>query len=185
MRDDGDCVWMHKMQQAERAEREDQGPQKCRVAAAGQPSDPDSTALAIQGLLAEGGNPGAAYPALASYQLGCSAPAENRGAFYYPGNSAPNLLATVQAVPAAAGATFPLTPSRPSNNVPVIACTSTSAATTAATTQQASYATAAAYAVHVTQAQAASTAQAGTAGPCSGTSGQLSLPAAAGSLSGT
>lgn len=80
------------------------------LAAPGQPSDPNSTALAIQAILAEGGSPGSAYAALASYQLGCDDPAA--GAFYFPiGDSRDaNLFATVQAVPAAAGKTFPLRP---------------------------------------------------------------------------
>jgi hypothetical protein len=79
------------------------------LAAPGQSSDPDSTALTIQALLATGsplatwrkgtGNP---MSALLSYQLGCSDPAADRGAFYFPGDRSPNVIATVQAVPAAA-----------------------------------------------------------------------------------
>ncbi len=87
------------------------------VAKAGQASDPDSTALVMQALLSEKSKPtssrwvhGTASPlgALAKYQLGCNAPAANRGAFFFPGSSDPSVLATVQAVPAAALKRFPL-----------------------------------------------------------------------------
>ena len=89
-----------------------------------QPSDPNSTALAIQAVLAEGGHPGTAYAALASYQLGCGDAEADRGAFYFPFGDArdANLFATVQAVPAAAGKTFPLPPSTPSTAVPTVSC---------------------------------------------------------------
>jgi hypothetical protein len=78
------------------------------LAAAGQDSDPNSTALVIQALLAERVSPTARrwrmsgatpYSALASYQLGCTDSATDRGAFFYPGDRSPNILATVQAVP--------------------------------------------------------------------------------------
>ncbi|MBN6033809.1 terpene cyclase/mutase family protein [Amycolatopsis sp. 195334CR] len=92
------------------------------VAAPGQASDPNSTALAIQAIVAAGGQPGNAYAALASFQLGCTDPAADRGAFFYPGSRAVNLLATVQAVPAAAGKAFPLAPSTPSAAVPEVPC---------------------------------------------------------------
>ena len=54
--------------------------------------------------------PGGATPftALATFQLGCSAPKAQRGAYTFPGESGPNLLATLQAVPGAAGVAFPL-----------------------------------------------------------------------------
>lgn len=90
-----------------------------------QPADPDSTALGIQALLAVGSAPGrGAFTALASFQLGCTAPADDRGAFVFPGSTAANLLATVQAVPAAAGKTLPLRPSVPSTAVPTPRCDS-------------------------------------------------------------
>jgi hypothetical protein len=101
------------------------------LAAPGQPSDPDSTALSIQGILAEHGSPGAAvwtkgsatpYTALASYQLSCADPAADRGAFFFPGDRSPSTLATVQAVPAMAGKTFPLPASLPSAATPRIPC---------------------------------------------------------------
>lgn len=79
------------------------------IAAAGQASDPDSTALVIQGLLAEQQHPqrpewatatGSPLAALASYQLGCTDSPADRGAFFFPGDRTPNVFATVQAVPA-------------------------------------------------------------------------------------
>ncbi len=114
------------------------------LAAPGQESDPNSTALTIQAFLAEGASPGAAYQVLAGYQLGCGDLVADRGAYFYPGSRAANLIATVQAVPAAAGKTLPLKASVPSSVVPVMPCDS--GATTLAT-------------------------QAGTPGPCAGTSG--------------
>ena len=83
------------------------------LAAPGQTSDPDSTALSIQGILALGGSPTTArwrvsgvgpYAALAAYQLGCADPAADRGAYFFPGDRSPNVLATVQAVVAASRA---------------------------------------------------------------------------------
>ena len=101
------------------------------IAASGQASDPDSTALVIQTLLDEGQDPGSAswavsgstpYSALASFQLGCSAPAANRGAFFYPGSTKPSVIATVQAVPAAAGKTLPVSASLLSLANPTVTC---------------------------------------------------------------
>jgi hypothetical protein len=101
------------------------------IAAGGQASDPDSTALAIQTLLDEGQNPASTswtvsgstpYTALASYQLGCAAPAANRGAFYYPGSTSPSVIATVQAVPAAAGKALPVGASLLSLSHPTVTC---------------------------------------------------------------
>ena len=78
-------------------------------------TDPDSTALSIQALLALGNSPtgatftkGSATPvsALLSFQLTCGSGA---GAFYYPGNrTSPNIIATYQSIPALAGRTLPL-----------------------------------------------------------------------------
>jgi hypothetical protein len=101
------------------------------VAAAGQSSDPDSTALVIQAIIDEGQNPGSTawvvsgatpYSALAAFQLGCAAPAANRGAFFFPGSTGPSLIATVQAVPAAAGKVLPIATSNPSTSVPTVKC---------------------------------------------------------------
>lgn len=101
------------------------------IAAGGQASDPDSTALVIQAIVADGGNPNSAkwtvsgstpYTALASYQLGCSAPTGDAGAFYYPGSSDPNVLATVQAIPAAAGLALPVAATTASDSIPTMSC---------------------------------------------------------------
>jgi LPXTG-motif cell wall-anchored protein len=97
-------------------------------------ADPNSTALVIQALLAAGEDPAAArwtrggatpYAALLRFSLGCGAPAADRGAFWFDagdGTRKPNVLATVQSVPAAAGAFFPLAPSAPSSDVPTVPC---------------------------------------------------------------
>ena len=82
--------------------------------AAGQQGDPDSTAYVIQALLALHalGNPlfvrAGTTPeqALARFQLGCKAPSSERGEFSAFG--AASQLATLQAVPAAAGVTLPV-----------------------------------------------------------------------------
>jgi hypothetical protein len=129
------------------------------VAAARQASDPNSTALSIQAILAERSNPAAArwhkghpspYAALATYQLGCSAPKADRGAFYFPGNSAPNVLATVQAVPAAAGKALPVAHVRVTKTAPPMAGATTSSTDTSAPVQ---------------------VSTAGRAGPCRGKTG--------------
>jgi hypothetical protein len=87
------------------------------VATSGQASDPDSTALITQMLVALGSSPkskswavagGTPLTALASYQLGCSDPAADRGAFFFPGSRDANTFATVQSVPAAALKAFPV-----------------------------------------------------------------------------
>jgi hypothetical protein len=76
-------------------------------------SDPDSTGLVIQAVLALGKSPssspfvqGGANPVstLLSFQLTSGA---GSGAFFYPGSTDPDLLATYQAVPAVAGVTDP------------------------------------------------------------------------------
>jgi hypothetical protein len=87
------------------------------IAAGGQSSDPNSTALVIQALVAEKEHPtqttwvtssGSPVTALESYQLGCADAAGDRGAFFYPGDRSPNVLATVQAVPALAMKALPV-----------------------------------------------------------------------------
>ncbi len=75
-------------------------------------TDPDSTALVIQAILALGDSPSRtpfiqnANPVsvLESFQ---TTTGENAGSFTYPGISGPNILATYQAVPAVAGVLFP------------------------------------------------------------------------------
>jgi hypothetical protein len=88
------------------------------IGTSSQSPDPDSTGEVIQALVALGqlSNPVFTQPgdetpltALASFQLGCSAPRGQRGAYIYPGESGPNLLATLQAVPGAAEVAFPIT----------------------------------------------------------------------------
>jgi hypothetical protein len=85
------------------------------IAAPNQAADPNSTALVTQTLIAEGTSPTAAmwakgvdtpFTALASYQLGRAQP--GYGAFRYPPSTAPDVFATVQAVPAMAGKTLPV-----------------------------------------------------------------------------
>ena len=83
------------------------------LAAPGRRSDPNSTALVIQALLADGVSAAiwrrgsaTALSALAGYQLRCAAPPADRGAFFYPDTTGADVLATVQAVPAAAGLTL-------------------------------------------------------------------------------
>lgn len=135
------------------------------LAAPGQTSDPNSTALTIQALLVTGVSiskwkKGAATPiaALASYQLGCSAPAADRGAFFYPGDTSPNVLATVQAVPAAAGVPLSAVHHRPvSRAVPHPSCVAKAA--TANVTE------------HPVKALSVSTTLAGSAGRCPGSTG--------------
>lgn len=99
------------------------------VAAAGQSSDPNSTALTIQTLIAENSAPGSAtwkkgvhtpFTALASYQLGCAQP--GYGAFFFPPATNPNVFATVQAVPAMASKAVPVAASTASTIVPLTPC---------------------------------------------------------------
>jgi hypothetical protein len=133
------------------------------IAAPGQTSDPNSTALTIQAILAERGDPQAArwhkghrgpYAALSSYQLGCSAPAADRGAFFFPGSSTPNVLATVQAVPAAAGKTLPVAHAAVTKSAPSMVCATTVAASTSTNTSA-----------------PVTVSTAGRAGPCPGKTG--------------
>jgi hypothetical protein len=78
-------------------------------------TDPDSTALVIQAVVALGKSPSGAaleqggsnpVSTLLSFQLG-SGSGSGAGAFFFPGSSDPNTLATYQALPALAGVTFP------------------------------------------------------------------------------
>ena len=78
----------------------------------GSDTDANSTAQSIQGILAAGGDPGQALGALLRLQLTCAAAPADRGAWAYQpeddGSLEANAFATLDAVPAAAGATFPL-----------------------------------------------------------------------------
>jgi hypothetical protein len=134
------------------------------LATTGQPSDPSSTALTVQALLAERIPPSRrTFDALHAYQLGCSDPVGARGAYFFPPGRSPNTFATVQAVPAAARHTLPLRPSHLSSSLPSTACPPGATGTTGTVN------TVSAHTVSVTGA--ASAAISGTAGPCPGTSG--------------
>jgi hypothetical protein len=75
-------------------------------------TDPDSTALVIQAILALGKSPSSApfishadpVAVLESFQ---ATTGDDAGSFSYPGISGPDVLATYQAVPAVAGVVFP------------------------------------------------------------------------------
>jgi hypothetical protein len=94
--------------------------------------DPDSTALVLQALVALGatGTPpfgsttgaGRAQGALSGFQLACAASAADRGAFTYPGTKGPSLLATIQAIPAAAGLASPVRPGDKGTPISFPAC---------------------------------------------------------------
>ena len=90
-------------------------------------TDPDSTALVIQAILALGQVPssalfdrGSANPisALLSFQLTSGA---DPGAFTLPSTSSPDLLATYQAVPAAAGVIIPFVAAYPGSGYWLVA----------------------------------------------------------------
>ena len=79
------------------------------------PSDPNSTALVIDAIDASGADPSAArftrgnvtaFDALLAFQLGCAAPADARGAFWFATNDdgtvSPDLMASIQAATALA-----------------------------------------------------------------------------------
>jgi LPXTG-motif cell wall-anchored protein len=107
-------------------------------------ADPDSTGLVLQALVALGQNPagaswtrpgGTPFTALAGFQLSSGAAA---GAYFFDTKSRkPSVLATVQAVPGAAGAPLPIGPGQlaPGGAVtgPTSAAPSTSAASGGAT----------------------------------------------------
>ncbi|WP_441246331.1 prenyltransferase/squalene oxidase repeat-containing protein [Kitasatospora sp. McL0602] len=86
----------------------------------GSPGDANSTGLAINALTAAGADPTqvskngrSAYDGLAAFQLGCTAPAAQRGAFAFQpaadGTLAANTLASAQAALGAAGGKLPVT----------------------------------------------------------------------------
>ncbi|CAN5582994.1 hypothetical protein BH10ACT3_BH10ACT3_03350 [soil metagenome] len=109
----------------------------------GDVSEPSSIALVWQSLIATGTSGDARFAsksatplqALLTFQLGCTSPEADRGAFTYPGsNDAPNAFSTGQAVPGAAGVAFPLAPSTPTAAVPVVDCSVPTTTTTTTTT---------------------------------------------------
>jgi len=106
-------------------------------------TDPNSTALVLQALIAAGDADAERFAdrsatplgALLSFQLGCDAPEFDRGAFTFPGsNDAPNGFATAQAVAPAAGVGV-LTESGPIDpGVTPLDCDSPTTSTTTTTT---------------------------------------------------
>jgi LPXTG-motif cell wall-anchored protein len=95
-------------------------------------TDPNSTALVLQALLAAdaaddarfGDRSATPLGALLSFQLGCDALEGDRGAFTYPGsNDAPNGFATAQAVGAVAGSPLLSEPTEVSPGVTPLDCT--------------------------------------------------------------
>ncbi|HVE63832.1 MAG TPA: hypothetical protein VNB94_08535 [Mycobacteriales bacterium] len=111
----------------------------------GTSTDANSTALVIQAILALGEDPAAGRwadadgdiprAALLRLQLGCATPAADRGAFAYQpesdGSLSPNVLATVQVVPALAGMPYPIRPAAISRETPTLRCTAAASPTTA------------------------------------------------------
>jgi hypothetical protein len=102
------------------------------VVSKSQKVDPDSTALVLQALIALGatGKPafgsttaaGRTQAALSTFQLACGASVADRGAFTYPGTKGPSLLATIQAIPAAAGLASPVRTGDKGTPIPLAAC---------------------------------------------------------------
>lgn len=160
------------------------------IAAGGQASDPNSTAVTLQSLIALRAAPAGArftvggatpFDALQAFQLGCTDAAADRGAYYYPGSRTADVLATIQAVPAQARVTIPVPPHPLSDTVRTTRCgagssastttASTSASNTASTAAQSDAAITAAASSPSARMLGASAKKAGTAGSCSGTSG--------------
>jgi hypothetical protein len=151
---------------------------------AGFGTDPNSTALVIQALLAVQQADAARFAdqdatplaALLSFQLGCTSPAGDEGAFTFPGsNDAPNSFATVQAVPAAAGVPVVFTPSPIADGVTPLECTppTTSTTTTASTTSTVAPTTAA----PTTAAPSTTAAPGAQVAGLTGTAGSTATPA--------
>jgi hypothetical protein len=96
--------------------------------ASSQAPDPDSTAMVAQALVALGKLSAVtrrgrgAEAGLATFQLGCSSPVSQRGAYRYPGASGPNLYATIQAIPAVMREAYPIAPGSASRSLPVMSC---------------------------------------------------------------
>ncbi|WP_395296383.1 prenyltransferase/squalene oxidase repeat-containing protein [Kitasatospora hibisci] len=109
----------------------------------GSPGDADSTGLAVNALFAAKADPAGvakagknAFDGLALFQLGCAAPADQRGAFAYQpkpdGALEANTLATGQASLAAAGGKLPVTNTNRTDAAPkALPCADGSAATPA------------------------------------------------------
>jgi hypothetical protein len=108
----------------------------------GDPTDANSTGLAAQAIVAGGEDPGAGrwqaqgasvYAALLALQLGCEAPAADRGAFVFQPGGPADVFATSQAVPGAAGRAFPFTADI-GTQTPAVSCASPATTTTASPT---------------------------------------------------
>ncbi|MFE2105287.1 hypothetical protein ACFXAF_05360 [Kitasatospora sp. NPDC059463] len=110
----------------------------------GNPGDANSTGLAVNALLAAGADPAAvakagrnAFDGLALFQLGCAAPAEQRGGFVYQTSpdgtpAEANGLASGQASLAAAGGKLPVTNTNRTDAAPkALACPEGGAGATA------------------------------------------------------
>ncbi|GAA2837157.1 hypothetical protein RMN57_12565 [Kitasatospora sp. CM 4170] len=108
----------------------------------GSPGDANSTGLAVNALFAAKADPAGvakagknAFDGLALFQLGCAAPADQRGAFAYQpkpdGALDANALATAQAALAAAGGKLPVTNTNRTDAAPkALACAEGAGATT-------------------------------------------------------
>ncbi len=100
------------------------------IGGSSQSPDPDSTGEVIQALVALGQLDNAEFTqtggtpatALATFQLGCSAKADQRGAYVFPGEKGPNMVATLQAVPGAAEVAFPLKAQTLQPGLPKLTC---------------------------------------------------------------
>ncbi|MFE4392754.1 MULTISPECIES: prenyltransferase/squalene oxidase repeat-containing protein [Streptomycetaceae] len=110
----------------------------------GSPGDADSTGLAVNALFAAKTDPAgvakagrSAFDGLALFQLGCAAPADQRGAFAYQTDPAggaltPNALASAQAALAASGGHLPVAGTVHADAAPkALACADAPAATAA------------------------------------------------------
>ena len=110
------------------------------------PSDPDSTSLVIDAIAATGGDPAASpfavgtatpYSALLQFQIGCTATAADRGAFWFApgedGTVAADTMATIQAVPALLVRRAANSPG-PEQVINDVCATTTSTTTTSTTT---------------------------------------------------
>ena len=138
----------------------------------GDASEPSSTGLTWQALVGTGfgtapeflGGSATPLETLLSFQLGCTSPAEERGALTYPGsNDAPNTFSTAQATPALAGVPVVFGPVTAAGSVPVVDC---SVPTTTSTTAPTS----------TTVAPTPTTAPAPSASPASAAAGTAARP---------
>jgi LPXTG-motif cell wall-anchored protein len=150
----------------------------------GDATDPNSTALVVQALVAAGRLADPAFTdkgaapqvALLGFQLTCAQPAADRGALTYPGSSnAANSFATAQGVPALAGVAFPLPARTPAAAVPAVPCdVPTTTSTTTSTVP-----------VTSTTSTAPTSTTAATVAPTASVLGVQAVAAPAGALAAT